>query len=216
MKKENCCPFQILAVHQSQLFNQGNIRLLEYAHLQTTSTCCNLSEAVQSRHIQIINPNIWHGYRVPASAHFAHEESIQCSSSENLLCRTAPVMVLSPVADGYWVWFHCNAQIRPAILMQQFNTCNDSEKVAKLVRQLFHESIGIFYTYRLPVIIAPYFQNTALCIGKTAQPLHVFVLPGCFPFCILSFIHMTNSICHALHLANCQNLPGWIMLFIMR
>ena len=111
MKQENCCAFQILVVHQSQLFNQGIIRLFECSRFQTTGTGCKLPEAVQSQRIQMANPNIWHRHSIPALARLSQQESIKSGSLENLLCSTTPVVVLPSIANGHRVWFYCNTQV---------------------------------------------------------------------------------------------------------
>jgi len=96
-------------------------------------------------------------------------------------------VVSTTVSHRHIAWCHHNLDVFLFALCKQVYIFHDTKVVHYLVRNVFHQSLGIRQTDHLFFIVYSDKNATALCIGETAYPFQVFVSPRFLVFYILTF-----------------------------
>jgi hypothetical protein len=72
----------------------------------------------------------------------------------------------------------------------QIDLADETELLANLGRNIFHELLGILDADHRTAIVYADENLPALCVGKAAYPFEILVAPGLFPLNILRFVHI--------------------------
>ena len=99
-------------------------------------------------------------------------------------------MILSFVVNRVRIRLYNHLDVFLVTLTVKVDIDHDSQDIADLVRQVFHQFVSIVQAYRLMrrVIIHAKEDAAAISVGESANPLVVFVLPDSLILYVLTFV----------------------------
>ena len=185
MKQQGRRPFKIISFHKAQLIEQTFVVVFQICGIHTPATPGILAKQIKCGVIQIFCFEVWNRHAIPRLSLLAQHKPIERRAFQLLIGRTTANIVMPVITDRVRVWIGNYLNILFARFGQKINIYHDSQQIAHLVGNVFHQLFGVLHALHLALIVNANKQATTLRIGKAAYPFEIFVSPSQFVFYVL-------------------------------